>query len=96
MCDATLENAMRAEICTDLLYHVSQFQKALPLGYIPVTTDDRTAMVLIASGASLVRSYSQSIWLRDGFQSWLQHVEAIYRRVERRYVSQCKATFRNG
>ncbi|MEE4265705.1 MAG: hypothetical protein V2I56_23665 [Desulfobacteraceae bacterium] len=96
MCDATLENDMRAEICTDLLYHVSQFQKALPLGYIPVTTDDRTAMVLIASGASLVRSYSQSIWLRDGFQSWLQHVEAIYRRVERRYVSQCKATYRNG
>jgi hypothetical protein len=96
MCDPTLDSNVRAEVCTALLYHVSRFQKGLPLRYLPVTADDRTAMILFASGASLIRNYSQSIWLRDGFLSWLQHVEAIYHRVERRNVSRCKAIHRNG
>lgn len=87
LCDPSLEDSMRANICTNLLYLAGQYQHSLPLRYLPVTTDHNTGAVLIECGARLIRSYRQSIWLREAFPSWLKHINTIFHRVEQRYLS---------
>lgn len=92
LCDSTLKDDIRLEICMRLIHKAAIFQETLPLRYLPITTDDHTAKVLISAGANLIRLYNQSIWCRKAFSSWLQHVERIFRRIEKRYVDQniCK------
>lgn len=86
LCDPTLRDDIRVGVCTKLINQAARFQKTHSLGYLPVTTDDRTAKCLIATGSSLIRQYNQSIWLKKAFPIWYQHVEGIFHRVERRYL----------
>lgn len=53
-------------------------------GYIPVITDDPAASILEGSGGKYVRQYSQSIWLRAGYQDWYNHCDSFYSRIMKR------------
>lgn len=58
----------------------SEYEDSL-LPFIPVAADDRSAGVLLAYGAQLIQTYSQSIWRRGGFEGWYTHVDSFYQRI---------------
>ena len=82
------KNMNRAEIPTLLKFMNSQiksFYRDLALGAIPIVTDlpEKEAFEKI-KGAQFIRSYMQSIWLREGFSEWYAHIQAFLQRIEGR------------
>ena len=51
---------------------------------IPIVTDKQTAEALKNQGAIFQREYMQSIWLREGFADWYDHIDAFLQRIENR------------
>lgn len=49
-----------------------------------VTASLRDEQVLIAHGARLIQHYNRSIWLRDGYEAWYNHVDGFYDRIRAR------------
>ena len=49
-----------------------------------VTASLRDEQVLIAHGARLIQNYNRSIWLRDGYEAWYNHVDGFYDRIRAR------------
>ena len=56
----------------------------LVIQQIPILTDSKTAKVLTRQGAKHIRAYMQSIWLKDGFRQWYDHIEAFLQKIEAR------------
>ncbi|MEO0895259.1 MAG: hypothetical protein AAFY71_02490 [Bacteroidota bacterium] len=59
----------------------------LELGVIPIVTDLFVAAELKEAGAIPIREYMQSIWLKDGFQQWYDHIESFWKKIEGRLSS---------
>ena len=53
-------------------------------GYIPVVACERGSSILENRGDECVRKYCQSLWLRDAFQAWYDHVDSFYSRIMKR------------
>ncbi len=47
-------------------------------GFIPIVVDRATAAAVHEIGATPVREYSQSIWLKPAFEAWYDHVDGLY------------------
>jgi hypothetical protein len=52
------------------------------LGKVPIVTDESTSESLQTLGAELRRVYVQSIWLREGFAQWYEHIRSFLSRIE--------------
>ncbi len=52
------------------------------LGKVPIVTDESTSESLQTLGAELIRVYVQSIWLREGFAQWYEHIRSFLSRIE--------------
>jgi hypothetical protein len=72
-----------APLLRSLILSVAPTYEDFPLGFVPVTTAEQNAPVLIDQGAVPIRTYLQSIWLRPAFSQWYRHVERFYRRLGR-------------
>jgi hypothetical protein len=77
--DPRLDDRDRRRVAHALLHAAEPTYRDLPTGYIPAVTDFASAKTLTDIGATSVRSYSQSIWLRAAFHDWYDHVEGLYR-----------------
>ena len=64
-----------------IAYLDSDFSMPYPLNYIPVITDSATSSFLLKKGASLIRQYQKSMWLRKGFNLWAKHIEDVFKPV---------------
>ena len=84
-CELLLSPALTAEQVSDvtlaLLNSASVAYRDLETQSIPVVVDDRSVACVMDAGGRFVRRYSQSIWLRDGFPAFCQHVEKFYTRI---------------
>ena len=60
----------------------------IELNYIPIVTDESTSELLQESGATYLRKYLQSIWLKEGFREWYEHINSFLKRIESRYPYQ--------
>ena len=71
-----------------LLRSMSQVLKSyysdFPLQVIPIVTDVSSSHILQSQGARFLREYMQSIWLREGFSLWYDHILSFLRRIEGR------------
>jgi len=54
------------------------------LKVIPIVTDVLTSRALQTNNAKFIKTYKQSIWLREGFELWYDHIEAFLKRIESR------------
>jgi hypothetical protein len=52
---------------------------------IPIVVLDSDAPAVVAAGATPIRRYTQSIWLKNGFESMYDHFAHFYERIERAY-----------
>ena len=86
-CDLLIDPALsfedRKTICHNLLVAASSayFETNLidyPISYIPVVTDKKSADILLMSGATFLREYNKSVWLRGGYEKWYNHIQEKY------------------
>jgi hypothetical protein len=54
-----------------------------PLAEIPLVVAERDAEAAARAGATPLRRYTQSIWLRPGFEAMYAHMSRFYERIER-------------
>ncbi len=67
---------------------IQSYYQQMPLKAIPIVTDSNTARHLASQGAEFIREYMQSIWLREGFPLWFDHIDSFLRKIERRFPIQ--------
>lgn len=53
-------------------------------GSVPIVTDEPTSVSLQKLGAKFIRSYVQSIWLREGFSQWYNHIYSFLEKIQSR------------
>jgi len=82
--DNFLDDKLLEDICIALIQKAQTAYNDFPLPCFPIATDDRCANILINHGAKTVRIYKQSIWLREGFSAWYQHIEKINNKIKRK------------
>ena len=51
-------------------------------GLIPIVTDLVTAESVQKLGAVYIREYIQSIWMREGFRGWFEHINSFLDKIE--------------
>jgi hypothetical protein len=82
--DKHLAPAVRTEVLSSMNYTAYAAYYHIALGKVPIVTDQRTAEVLFRQKAVKVREYVQSIWLREGFRQWYDHIYSFLQRIEGR------------
>ncbi|CAN2042056.1 N-acetyltransferase domain-containing protein [Candidatus Magnetomoraceae bacterium gMMP-15] len=90
-CDLLIDKNLNDEqaelVCKSLInnakfaYFDSDFPLFFPLNYMLLVADDRCAKLLLCSDIDLIREYNQSIWLKEGFITWYNQTETIFKRV---------------
>ena len=84
--DPRLEYGTRDRLLLAMSQAIEPFYEDFPLGVLPIVTDAYCSHLLQKQGACLIREYMQSIWMRDGFELWYQHIWSFLERIERRQV----------
>ncbi|PHN01561.1 hypothetical protein [Flavilitoribacter nigricans] len=82
--DQDLDGGQRASVLRALHHRIAETYRDIRIGVVPIVTDCRTAEVLTTQGAVKIREYVQSIWLREGFRQWYDHINSFLQRIERR------------
>lgn len=67
-----------------LLRAVVPSYACIPIQAIPVISERQFLTQLEVCSQYFVRNYSQSIWLRDGFEAWYRYVESVFKRIASR------------
>lgn len=82
--DKKLKPRQRSAVLSSLNYAAYGAYYDIPLGVVPIVTESATAGALFDQGAIRVREYVQSIWLREGFRQWYEHIGSFLKRIERK------------
>ncbi len=80
-----LSFAHREAVARALLAKASTCYRDFEPAEIPIVVLDCDAPAVVAAGATPIRHYTQSIWLKDGFEPMYEHFAHFYRRIERAY-----------
>ena len=75
---------MRYQIIRAMNTAIQPFYQDFPLGAIPIVTDESSSEILQLQQAKFLREYMQSIWMREGFAEWYQHILSFLKKIERR------------
>ena len=82
--DESLDANARKGLLMELNHEMSHSYQSFPLGVLPIVTDEITGDILINQGAAHFKDYMQSIWLREGFSQWFDHIKSFYDRIKGR------------
>lgn len=82
--DKSLPTEVRARLCRTMSATVKADYADFPLGSIPIVTDAKTSAVLQQQDATFTREYMQSIWLREGFSQWYEHIHSFLQKIRQR------------
>ena len=67
---------------------IKTYYQDFALQAIPIVTDELTAKALEQLKAKFLRTYMQSIWMRDGFAQWFDHIHSFLQKIEARKTRQ--------
>lgn len=82
--DKNLSPAQRTAVIQNINCTLKSVYQGFPLKTIPIVTDLVTSEALKSLGANHLREYMQSIWLREGFRQWYEHIQSFLKRIESR------------
>lgn len=83
--DKDLVASKRKSLVQTMNAAIKSFYKTLELQSIPIVTDAATSTELQAQQAVFQREYMQSVWMREGFSDWYDHIYSFLQRIEGRY-----------
>ena len=81
----TLSEQARQEVLSVMHQSIQSFYHDFELQVIPIVTDEVNSKALIQQKAVFQRKYMQSIWMREGFSEWYDHIYSFLRRIESRF-----------
>lgn len=81
-----LEESQRKEVIKTMNMGIKSFYLNFELQSIPIVTDELTSKTLQTQNAKFQRKYMQSIWMREGFSEWYEHIYSFLQRIEKRYM----------
>ncbi|MFT4759123.1 MAG: hypothetical protein ACI9XO_000848 [Paraglaciecola sp.] len=79
-----LTEQQRAKVVATISQNIQIFYKNFELQAIPIVTDDATSKTLLTQRAVFQRKYMQTIWLREGFSDWYNHIYSFLQKIEGR------------
>lgn len=79
-----LDAVERASALKAINHVVKNYYQDFEPGLIPIVTDQGTSDCLRKSAALYVREYTQSIWMREGFRDWFEHISSFLNKIEQR------------
>ncbi len=82
--DENLSKIQRTKLLPVMNQQIKTYYADFEFQKIPIATDGQTAEVLQEQGAHFFKTYMQSIWMREGFAQWYEHIESFLQRIERR------------
>jgi hypothetical protein len=82
--DKSLSEKERERVLRCINEAIQPTYQDLAIHAIPIVTDAQTAEVLEKQGAAKLREYMQSIWMREGFRQWYEHIASFLKRIERK------------
>ncbi len=82
--DKSLSDEERAGVLGCMHEVIRPFYEDIAIKAIPIVTDRKTSDVLENQGALKLREYMQSIWLREGFSQWYEHIASFLQKIEKR------------
>ncbi|MEM6802327.1 MAG: hypothetical protein AAF696_13040 [Bacteroidota bacterium] len=78
------------EVLVEMNFHAKAHYEDISIGAIPIVTDPEHATAIQKQDAVLIREYMQSIWLREGFSQWFEHIDSFLRKIESRLNHEMK------
>lgn len=82
--DPLLVGSEIEDVLTLINNAISEFYQDFSLRSIPIVTDTNVSRAIQFMGAKWMRTYLQSIWLKEGFQDWYDHIHAFHARIASR------------
>lgn len=82
--DNNLSKSQRTELLPVMNSALKPFYSGFEFQKIPIATDELTSEILQTQGATFFKTYMQSIWMREGFAQWYEHIHSFLERIERR------------
>ncbi len=89
--DKNLNSKKRAELLKVMNAVIKPYYSDFELQAIPIVADELTSQELQAQKAVFFKEYMQSIWLREGFATWYDHIYSFLAKVEARWKSKLAA-----
>ena len=80
--DQNLPERTHLEVLSLLNSQLKETYIDFDLQCIPIVTDTKTSAYLQMMAANYIRVYVQSIWLREGFSAWYDHIASFLERIE--------------
>ena len=87
--DPALSNEAVSDVLKKMNATLHSVYADFELQSIPIVTDSRASTTLQLLGANFQREYMQSIWMRDGFAQWYDHIHSFLQRIEKRDKITC-------
>ena len=82
--DSSLDIEERTAVLKTINNSIAQYYDDIEIHNIPIVTDEVCSKCLQEIGAEYLRTYMQSIWLREGFLEWFDHINSFLKRIEKR------------
>ena len=82
--DKHIAESQRKPLVQTMNTVAKSFYTTIELQAIPIVTDAATSLELQAQNAVFQRKYMQTIWMRDGFSDWYDHIHSFLQRIEKR------------
>lgn len=82
--DPNLSELERFNLLKVMNVAVKDYYQEFALKAIPIVTDVVTSKTLQVLKANFLREYMQSIWLRNGFSLWFDHIYSFLQKIEGR------------
>ena len=82
--DQNLSKEERFKLLKIINSTVKTYYEDIAIQAIPIVTDEKTAEALQEQKATLFKAYLQSIWLREGFMEWFEHIMSFLQRIKHR------------
>jgi len=82
--DPDIPQETREMVCHQLLsevmnaYFDQPTDMLFPISFVPVLTDSLCGNLLIKTGATFIRCYYKSIWVKQAFEKWYTHIQKTY------------------
>lgn len=89
--DKNMDEKKRAQVVAAMNTAIQPFYSDIELQALPIVTDELTSTELQNQKAAFFKEYMQSIWLREGFSMWYDHIYSFLSKVEARWKARLAA-----
>ena len=86
-----MEEKKRTQLVKTMNASIKSYYCNFEVQALPIVTDELTSTELQNQKAVFFKEYMQSIWMREGFAMWYEHIYSFLEKVEARWKARLAA-----